>query len=100
MGEAGPVSLGKLALIVGDTVRRQMRIVLLSHPGVGMAELTGDHRHRHRPHGEDRSMGVTQHMESDGGGDAGALAGLAHRSQLFGALPGAAVIALEQDVID
>src|SRR5205807_5621723 len=44
----------------------------------------------------DRRMGMPQHMESDLRDDAGALADFAHRPQLFGALPAASVIALEQ----
>ena len=68
----------------------------LRHPGIGMAELPGNDRHGHGLHGEDRRMGMPQHMESDLRHDAGPLADFTHSTQLFGALPAASVIALEQ----
>jgi hypothetical protein len=43
-------------------------------------------------------MGMPQHVESDLRNDAGARTGFAHRPQLFGALPAASVIALEQHI--
>src|SRR5262245_31575917 len=83
---------------VGHVIRREMRIMALRHPGIGMAELPGNDRHGHGLHGEDRRMGVPQHMESDLRDDASAHTGFANRPQLFGALPAASVIALEQHV--
>src|SRR5262249_10954695 len=51
---------------VGDIVWRKMRIVLLSHAGIGVSELAGNDRHWHRPHREQRAVGVTQNVKSDG----------------------------------
>ena len=36
---------------------------MLGHADVGMTELAGDHRHGNRLHGQDRGMGVSEHME-------------------------------------
>ena len=38
---------------IGDVVRREMRVVTLRHPRVGVSELSRDDRHRHPAHGED-----------------------------------------------
>jgi hypothetical protein len=70
----------------------------LRHPGVGVAELPSNDGHGHGLHGEDRRLGMPQHVESDLRDDAGARTGFAHRPQLFGALPAASVIALEQHI--
>ena len=43
-------------------------------------------------------MGMPQHMETDCRTDPCALAGMTHWAQLLGALPPAALIALEQHV--
>ena len=76
-----------------------MRVMLFGHAGVGVAELAGDHRHRHRPHGEQRAVGVAQHMEADRRHDAGAGTGLAHGAHLLGALPGPPVVAPQQRIL-
>src|SRR5262245_12936459 len=83
---------------VGHVIRREMRIMAFRHPGVGVAELPGNDRHGHGLHGEDRRMGMPQHMESDCRDNAGPLADFTHSTQLFGAFPAASVIALEQHV--
>jgi hypothetical protein len=38
-----------------------MGIVLLGHARVGMAQLLGDHAHRHAAHGEHRTVSVAEH---------------------------------------
>ena len=45
---------------VGDVGRGQMRIVLLSHPSIGVAKLFCDNAHRHALHGERRAVGRPQ----------------------------------------
>jgi len=44
---------------VGDVARRQVRIVLLRHPRVGVAQLLRDDAHRHAPPGELKPFAVT-----------------------------------------
>jgi len=63
-----------------------MRIVLLGHARIGVSELTGDHRHWHRPHGEQRAVGVTQDVKSDGRHDPCLQASATHKARLFGPL--------------
>jgi hypothetical protein len=73
--------------------------VAFRHPGIRMAELPGDHCHGHGLHGEDRSVGMPQHVETDCRLDRCAPAGVAHRAQLLGALPGAAVLAARKGLL-
>jgi len=43
-----------------------MRVVLLRHPRVAVAELLGDDGHRHTFHGQSDGIGVAQDVEGDG----------------------------------
>ena len=60
---------------VGHIVRREMRVVVFGHAGVGMDELS------HRPHGEQRAVGVAQHMEAGGRRYAGVRTGFPHGAE-------------------
>ena len=44
---------------VGDVVRREMRVVLFRHAGIGVTKLLGDDGHRDAAHGELRGVGVS-----------------------------------------
>ena len=61
----------------------------LSHSGVGMTELLGDHRHRYGPHGEDRCVGMPEYVEPNCGGNANPRTEFTHGTQLLGTLPAA-----------
>ena len=54
---------------LGDIARRQMTVVFLDHAGIGMPQLFGDHRQWHAAHRKAARIGMTQHVEVDGGID-------------------------------
>jgi hypothetical protein len=78
-----------------DVARRQMRIVLLCHAGIGMAELGCNHPHRDPGHGEMRAVGMTQDMEGHGGFNPRSFARLIQRPLLVGRAPTVIVSAQE-----
>ena len=68
-----------------------MGVVLLGHPGVGVAELSCYDPHRYAAHGKMRAMGVSQNVEIHGRRDSGPLAGLVQRPFLVRVAPDAAI---------
>ena len=46
-----------------------MTVVFLDHAGIGMPQLFGDHRQWHAAHRKAARIGMTQHVEVDGGID-------------------------------
>jgi hypothetical protein len=61
---------------IGDVARGKVRIVLFSHPRVGMAKLFGNHAHRQAAHGQGRAMRVSKYVKGNGGLDIRAIAGV------------------------
>ena len=73
-------------------------MMALRHRGIGMTELAAIPICTACLHGEDRSVGMPKHMESDCRDDTCALADVTHRAELFGAFPSAAIVTVEQDI--
>jgi len=48
---------------VGYVSAGKMGVVFFCRARVGVTELLGDDAHRHAPHGERRSVGVSQYVE-------------------------------------
>jgi len=61
---------------IGNVTRRQMSVVLFRHARVLVAELGGDHAHRHAAHRQGRCMGVSEDVEARGRGDHCPVGGL------------------------
>jgi hypothetical protein len=59
VGEVGPDRVSNVA-------RREMRVMLLSYPRIGVAELRSDHTHEHAMHCECRSVRMAKNMKCNG----------------------------------
>src|SRR5262245_17471902 len=80
---------------IGDIRGCEVSVVLFSHAGISMAELRGDDAHRYATHGERRSVGMSENVKADGGGNPGARACLCKRSLLVRGAPRPAIAAIE-----
>ena len=67
---------------VRDIVWREVRIVLLGHARVGMAELARNHAERHALHRQMTAVGVPKNVEADRRRDFGDRAGDLERTNL------------------
>lgn len=72
--------------------RGEVRVVLLGHASVRMAQRGCDHLQRHASFGEQTRVTVAEDVERDGRSDLRVQAGLAHRAVLVRRPPGRAIV--------